>query len=159
MTAGAEPRPTGVVYIYRRRPEERAGLEVLLMEPLWHVEQHSQLLVEDVRDGDCFGLDVAINGFTALVGAPGDSTIEDSAGSVTAFDVEYQRVKFEKHEFSVTENFHLGRIAVRVRRAATQYRFTGLPAHAPVMRAVLLRRWCVRVTCLGTSISSTQPVT
>ena len=116
---GARPRSTGVVYIYRRRPEERAALEVLLMEPLWHIEQHSQLLVENTQEGDLFGRDVAINGFTALVGAPGDSTIEDSAGSVSAFDVEYQRIRFEKEEYSVMENvgtFQVhGRIAIRVR--------------------------------------------
>ena len=115
IRTGAVPPPTGIVYVYRRRPEERAGLEVLLKEPLWHVEQHSQLLVEAVKPGDHFGMDVAINQFTAFVGAPGDSTIEDAAGSVTALDVEYQRIRFEVKEYSVTENFHLGRVAIRVR--------------------------------------------
>ena len=116
LISGPSPGTTGVVYVYRRVPEKRDGLWRLLSPPEWPIQQHSTLLLPSTAPGDRLGSSVAISGYTALVGAPGDSRLQPQAGAVASIDTEYQRIHFEKAEYVVTEDHRLKRAIVRVLR-------------------------------------------
>ncbi|GMI03622.1 hypothetical protein TrRE_jg8633 [Triparma retinervis] len=93
----------GAMYVFTRRNAAVDGSGNVVLAPVWKNFEDVKIYAPDGFARDKFGYDVALDGYTSVVGAIGVDGKGADAGAAYVVDTEFQRVYFSKGEFVALE--------------------------------------------------------
>jgi hypothetical protein len=93
----------GSAYVFIREAAEIGPSGDVIRKPFWKTTEDSKFAPPDITARDHFGISVAMDGFTAVIGATGDDSFAKNGGGAFLYDMEWIRVKFSKVEFVALE--------------------------------------------------------
>ena len=107
----------GAVYVYLRTNEIIDALGETMAIPKWNIKEHAMFQGRQARAYDSFGLSVALDGYSALIGSPGRGDFNDGASQV--IHIGFATVAFSSSEYAVMENVTTKHLAVIVTRSGS----------------------------------------
>lgn len=119
----------GAIYVFRRDRELRGALNALVRPPVWHRWDRGGLFAVDAGRGHWFGHVLAVSGFKALVGAPGDASFGAMSGAAYAVDISWGDVELRDHLVPVLERSEQLRAIISLQRVANLHRDVTLSYH------------------------------
>lgn len=93
----------GSTYVFIREPAEIGASGEVVRKPFWKTTEDSKFAPPDIAARDHFGLSVALDGSTAVVGAIGHDGFAKNGGAAFMYDMDWIRVKFSKVEYVALE--------------------------------------------------------
>jgi len=93
----------GAMYVFTRQNAAFDGSGNVVTAPVWKNFEDVKIYAPDGFARDRFGYDVALDGYTSVVGATGVDGKGMDAGAAYIVDTEFQRVYFSKGEYVALE--------------------------------------------------------
>jgi len=94
---------TGAMYVFTRQSAAFDGSGNVVQAPVWKNFEDVKVYAPDGYARDKFGYDLALDGYTSVVGAIGVDGNGRDGGAAYIVDTEFQRVYFSKSEFVALE--------------------------------------------------------